>query len=82
MLYKNYAIWYNLIMKTKFAERLKEMRLERKMTQQELSLHTKFSQSAIARWEMGEQIPNVEVLTALAVFFNVSTDFLVGLKDS
>ena len=69
-------------MKNKFAERLKELRLEKKATQQEVSLETKISQASIARMERGKQQPSIDALVALAVYFKTSIDYLAGLKDT
>ena len=65
----------------KFCERLKELRLEKNMSQHTLAKETGFSQPAIARWEQGLQIPNIDVLVVFAKYFNVSADYLLGLED-
>ena len=64
-----------------FGERLKELRTERKLTQRELALQTKLTQSAIASWEVDRQGVTAESLVVLAKFFNTSVDYLLGLKD-
>ena len=65
----------------KFKTRLKELRLSRKLSQQALGLELKVSQAAIARWEAGTQIPNIENAIAIAKFFSVTADYLLGLSD-
>lgn len=65
----------------KFAERLKELRIDKQLSQRELSKATNFSQAAIARWEAGLQIPNIEVAITFAKYFGVTTDYLLGLED-
>lgn len=65
----------------KFSERLKELRIEKNLTQSTLAKETGFSQAAIARWEAGLQVPNIEVLVAFAKYFDVTTDFLLGLEE-
>ncbi|MBQ3235035.1 MAG: helix-turn-helix transcriptional regulator [Clostridia bacterium] len=62
-----------------FSERLKELRLEKGLTQVELAKATGFTQPAIARWENGLQIPNIETAIVFAKFFEVTTDYLLGL---
>ena len=64
-----------------FSERLKELRIEKNLCQRELSKLVGYSQPAIARWEKNLQIPNIDVLIVFAKFFNVSTDYLLGLVD-
>ena len=65
----------------KFSERLKELWLEKGLNQRELARLVKCSQPAIARWKNGLQIPNIEVAITFTKFFNVSTDYLLGLED-
>ena len=65
----------------KFIERLKELRLEKGISQDQLAKATGISQSAIAHWEIGERIPNAYAIIILARFFNVSTDYLLGVED-
>ena len=65
----------------KFNERLKELRLEKGFTQKEVAKATGFTQPAIARWENGLQIPNIETAITFAKFFEVTTDYLLGLED-
>lgn len=65
----------------KFAERIKELRIERNISQRKLAKVTGYSQAAIARWEAGLQIPNIEVAIKFAIYFKVTTDFLLGLEE-
>ena len=62
-------------------ERLKELRMEKDLSQLELAKTTGFSQSSIAYWETGQRIPNAKAIIILARFFDVSTDYLLGEKD-
>ena len=64
-----------------FKERLKELRLERGLTQTELANKTKISQAGIAKWETGDRTPNLEYLIVLAKFFGCSADYLIGLEN-
>ena len=70
-------------MKLKFAERLKELRLEAGLTQKQLSIELKgmIDQSSIARWELGVRIPLLDAAMILAEYFGVSLDYLCGLED-
>lgn len=58
--------------------RLKELRLERGLTQQKVAESLNVSQPNYRRWETGERSPSSETLKKLADYFNVSTDFLLG----
>lgn len=61
-----------------FQIRLKNLREERNMSQQKLASEFGLSQSAIGMWESGKREPDFETMKALAQFFNVSVDYLVG----
>lgn len=65
----------------KFQERIKELRLQKNMSQMDLSLATGISQSAIAKWELGKTEPTATAIIALAHFFGETSDYLLGLTD-
>lgn len=64
-----------------FAERLKDLRIERELSQRELAKLLNVSHSAVAQWESESRSPNAEAVVALAKFFEVSADYLLGLSD-
>lgn len=64
-----------------FSERLKQLRKEKNISQEELAKATKISRSAISNYEAGTREPNHETLEILADFYNVDIDFLLGRKD-
>lgn len=64
-----------------FAERLKELRLEKNLTQAKLAKETGLSQAGLAHWENGQRIPNGIVIVTLAKYFGVTTDYLLGVSD-
>ena len=64
-----------------FQERLKELRLANNMSQMDLAKATGISQSAIAKWELGKTEPTASAIITLALFFNESTDYLLGLME-
>ena len=64
----------------KFAEILKELRIENNLSQMDVAKAIGVSQAAIARWESGQQIPNIEYLVKLVNYFGVSADYLLGLE--
>ena len=64
-----------------FAERLKELRLEKKLSQMQLAKLVDLSQSGIKQWENNQRIPNADAVVRLAKFFRVTTDYLLGLED-
>lgn len=65
----------------KFQARLKELRQENNLTSLALSKILKVSHSTILRWEKGEILPSIEHLYNIAIYFGVSSDYLLGLED-
>ncbi len=68
-------------MKNQFSKRLLELRLERKLTQKQLAEKLNISDRSISYWERGERECNLNNLVEIAAFFEVSTDFLLGISD-
>lgn len=64
-----------------FSSRLKELRKERKMTQQDLADSFSVRVRTYQGYEYGESYPEVAKLIAIADFFDVSLDYLVGRSD-
>ncbi|WP_270943149.1 helix-turn-helix domain-containing protein [Romboutsia lituseburensis] len=61
-----------------FGARLKELRLEKDMTQAELGNILNLSQRSISQYEIGIRFPDEATINAIATFFDVTTDFLFG----
>ena len=59
-----------------FANRLKRLRKEKQLSQEQLSLELHVSRQAISKWETGV-LPDVENLINIAHFFTCSLDYLV-----
>jgi len=64
-----------------FGERLKELRIARGLSQEELGELTQLGQSNISAWERGGRMPLPDGLIKLSLFFECSIDFLVGSGD-
>ncbi|MDH7577151.1 MAG: helix-turn-helix transcriptional regulator [Bacillota bacterium] len=64
-----------------FQERLRELRKTRKLSQTKLAAEVGISQRVISDFENGTGLPSFNVLIALADFFDVSLDYLVGRSD-
>jgi transcriptional regulator with XRE-family HTH domain len=62
-------------------EKIKELRKEKGITQVELAKALGFSHSIVGFWESGERKPAFDAIIALAKFFEVSADYLLGLKE-
>ncbi len=65
----------------KFAERLKELRSEKELSQAQLAKATGLSHTAIVYWETEQRVPNANAIIILAGFFGVTTDYLLGVAD-
>lgn len=63
-----------------FKDRLRELRIQKGLSQMQLALATNISQSAIAKWELGKTEPTASAIITLAKFFNETTDFLLGIS--
>lgn len=61
-----------------FGQRLRNLRNSREISQNELSKHIGVSKSSINMYERGEREPGFETLEAIADFFNVNMDYLLG----
>ena len=64
-----------------FGETLKELRTDRGLSQQQLAGGLKISRSAIAKWELSKTEPVASMIVKLAKYFDVDSDFLLGLRD-
>lgn len=64
-----------------FGEHLKSIRQSKGITQKQLGEAIGASERGIQNYELGQSKPKFETIIALATFFNVSTDYLLGLSD-
>ena len=63
-------------------ERLKKLRLERKVKQVQLARAIGLTQQAISLYENNLREPDLKTLTKIADFFGVSVDYLLGRTDT
>lgn len=64
-----------------FAERLRQLRKSRGIFQKALAQELGISFQALSMMETAERWPSIEVLAAIADFFDVSTDYLLDRSD-
>ena len=69
-------------MNIKIGANIKKLRTENNITQETLAAAIGVTPQAISRWEAEGGYPDIELLPALADFFSVSTDELLGYKLS
>lgn len=66
---------------TKFKDRLKELRVEKDLSQYKLAEKLGVDFRTISNWENGARKPDIDTLVEIAKCFDVSTDYLLGIKD-
>lgn len=64
-----------------FRERVKELREDMALSQSMLGRKIGVKQSAVGMWESGRSMPEINTLIALADYFNVSVDYLLGRDE-
>lgn len=62
-------------------EKLKALRTERGLTQEQLAAKLYVSRTAVSKWETGGGSPNLDSLQAVARLFDVSVDDLLSADD-
>ncbi len=62
-------------------DRLRELRQKKGLTQEELAERLHLGRRQIHRYEKGLSEPSGDVVSRIAVEFNVSTDYLLGLTS-
>ena len=63
-----------------FAEKLKSIRKQAGMSQEQLAEKLSVSRQAITKWETGAGIPDIENLMVISGLFGISIDELLGNK--
>lgn len=61
--------------------RLKELRQERGLNQQELALKLKTTQRNISNWENGNSEPDIQMILKMSNFFEVTVDYFLDNND-
>ena len=66
---------------TKFNERLKKLRAEKDLTQRQLADELHLSVKTISHYESGYSEPSLDILIKICIYFDIDSDYLLGLKD-
>jgi len=61
--------------------RLKELREEKGLSQEQLGKEIGFKHNTICNWENGTREPDIDTIEKLCNFFGVSADYLLGFVD-
>ncbi len=68
-------------MKLIIGDKLKKLRKNLDLTQEEVAAHLGISFQAISKWERGDGYPDITMLPTLANYFRVSVDELIGMDE-
>ena len=63
------------------AKRIRSLRLDKDIDQNTFAKMINVSNASVSYWENAKQIPSAEVIYKMAVYFGVSADYLLGIKD-
>jgi transcriptional regulator with XRE-family HTH domain len=64
-----------------FGYRLRELRESKSLTQTQTAKRLNLSKTTISGYENNIKTPSLETLTKMAVFYGVSTDYILGLEN-
>lgn len=64
-----------------FGERLRELREKKRLSQAQVASRLNLSKSTISCYEANTRYPSFEVLTQLALLFNTTSDYLLGIES-
>lgn len=64
-----------------FGQRLRELRLERGLTQLQLATLPSTTQGTIGKYEREELQPNINMIIEICKVLEISSDYLLGLED-
>lgn len=64
-----------------FAQRLRELRQEKGLSMKQLAAAIGTTDAAVSNWENDVNEPKISYLRALAAFFSVTSDYLLGLEN-
>lgn len=64
-----------------WCKRIKDLRIDHDLTLKQLAQKLEISERTLARYENGVSKPTVDVLIQLALYFNVSVDYICGMTE-
>jgi len=62
--------------------RIRELREDRDLTQRQMAKELRCSQQVYSNYELGQRDIPTDILIALARFYDVSADYILGLTDN
>lgn len=70
-----------VIMNLLIGNKIKQIRIERGLTQEEMATHLGISFQSISKWERGDGYPDITMLPALAHYLQITIDELLGMSE-
>lgn len=64
-----------------FAERFKKLRTDKGLSLQKIGQDLNVTAQSLSLYEKGQRTINIDLLKRIAEYFNVSSDYLIGLSD-
>lgn len=64
-----------------FSKRLKELRTDNNLSMKDLAKKIDVTDAAISNWENNINEPKISYIIRLCNYFDVSADYILGLKD-
>ena len=64
-----------------FGTHLKSIRLSKNLTQKQLAINIGMTERGIQNYELAKRKPTYDMLLALADYFDISVDYLMGRTD-
>lgn len=68
-------------MENTFGKNLRDLRIEKRITQSWLAEILDTTKYTVSAWELGKQEPDINTILQIAKFFKVSTDYLLGYEN-
>lgn len=65
-----------------FGTRLRELRMQKNLTQKQLAEQIRVQNSIISFYENGDRLPSPETIIKLTAVFHVSADYLMGIEKT
>ncbi len=65
----------------KLTERMRELRKERHLRQEDIAAELDIATTTYCRYELGMREPNASLLDQMADYYDVSVDYLLGRTD-
>lgn len=63
------------------SSRIKQLRLSFNLNQVEFAKKLSITKQTVSNWENNNIVPSIDMLTKIADFFNVTTDYMLGRDD-